>query len=398
MAIREKEVDGKKVYEVSMGIRSKVRSTIKVQRLKKNIPTLREAQQIEKEMIRECSAEVARLEGSGIPWIDLLDQYELEHRKLLAEADPVFSRKMQKNILMEQIATLRRFTEPWKKINCQDLGPGDARRIFRQMELDGYSRSRMRAVKSAINTVFKWGLEEGIIVGIHHSPTQYVQLAKVKDEAPPQILTLSEIHQLVEAAREAEHPWYPIWFTALNTGMRSGELYALQWSDVDFEGKLITVSKSYNNRMKLTKSTKAGYWRKVPINRDLEKLLLELRAKARFDENGYVLPRVSRWKNGESAKYLRDFCEQIGIRSVNFHALRACFATHLLSAGVSSPTVKKICGWTEEKVMGRYIRLAGVDIAGATEHLSFRPPEALDTARKVVNLREVRITKNPEDN
>jgi hypothetical protein len=90
----------------------------------------------------------------------------------------------------------------------------------------------------------------------------------------------------------------------------------------------------------------------------------------------------------------RDFCEQIGITSVNFHALRACFATHLLNAGVSSPVVKKICGWTEEKVMTRYIRLAGVDVAGATDGLAFKSETTQQSDRKVVNLREVRITRS----
>ena len=86
---------------------------------------------------------------------------------------------------------------------------------------------------------------------------------------------------------------------------------------------------------------------------------------------------------------LREFCEGIGLPSVCFHALRACFATHLLNAGVSSPVVKKVCGWTDEKVMSRYIRLAGVDVAGATSALNFVRPEA--EQKKLVNLRDFRL-------
>ena len=136
------------------------------------------------------------------------------------------------------------------------------------------------------------------------------------------------------------HEWYPIWAMALNTGMRSGELYALEWNDIDFDNKLITVSKSYNGRLKLIKSTKAGYWRKVPMNKETEALLIELRTQA----NGpNVLPRINQWKRGEAARILREYCVGIGISDVCFHALRACFATHLLNSGITSPVVKKIC-------------------------------------------------------
>lgn len=74
---------------------------------------------------------------------------------------------------------------------------------------------------------------------------------------------------------------------------------------------------------------------------------------------------------GDAAKILKEFCVGIGISEIHFHALRACFATHMLNAGASSPVVKKICGWTDEKVMTRYIRLAGIDVSGATNNLGF---------------------------
>ena len=386
MAIREKIVDGQKEFEVSFGLRSKGRPDIRAQRFKKGLKTLRAAQDIEKQFIRECSQELAYKENRGVPWADILERFEEASRK-----DRLGVRAVQKNILTEIISTLRRFTASWNEILVQELSAGDVRKVFQEMQDQGYSRSRLRAVKWGINMIFRWGIEEGEIKGVNFSPAQHVVLNMPKDEKPPAILTASEIERLLDEAKACDHEWYPVWVCALNTGMRSGELYALEWSDVDLEGKLITVSKSYNNRLKLTKSTKAGYWRKVPINKELEALLIDLKAKS---DSNFVLPRLSRWVNGEAAKFLRDFCVQIGITPVHFHALRACFATHLLNAGVSSPVVKKICGWTEEKVMTRYIRLAGIDVAGATETLGFGAANGGPRERKVVNLYDMRITRN----
>ncbi|MCM0606939.1 MAG: tyrosine-type recombinase/integrase [Xanthomonadaceae bacterium] len=48
-------------------------------------------------------------------------------------------------------------------------------------------------------------------------------------------------------------PWYPIWALALMTGMRSGELYALSWKDIDWENNLITINKAWDGRLKIIK-------------------------------------------------------------------------------------------------------------------------------------------------
>src|SRR4051794_5174178 len=116
MSIRERVVDGIKQYEVSIGLRSKIRPSIRVQKLRRNILTLREAQNIEKVLIRECSHELAHAEGSGIPWSDLLERFEMAHRK-----GGVTVKRVQLNYLWETLATLRRFTGDWAKRNCQEI-------------------------------------------------------------------------------------------------------------------------------------------------------------------------------------------------------------------------------------------------------------------------------------
>jgi integrase len=386
MAIKEVLINNAKYFEVSVNFRSKINPRFRAQRRKRGIETLREAQKIEKDLIRECGSEIGKLEGSGLPWPDLLEKYELVHR----QGSPLI-KKIQLSTIWDNIGTLRRFTSAWENKFCNEINAGDVRRILQEMLDQGYSRSRLKSVRSGINTIFKWGIEDGTIIGIRNSPAIDIQLGRVQDEKPPQVLSLTEIQKLLDTAREMDHDWYPIWFMALHTGMRSGELQALEWNDVDFESRMVTCSKSYNGRMKIVKSTKAGYWRKVPISQELEAFLIDLRAK-RTPEGVHVLPRIGMWRRGEAAKVLREFCDSIGINSINFHALRACFATHLLNAGVSSPVVKKICGWTDEKVMTRYIRLAGIDVRGATEGLGFVKPET-QTENRVANMNDFRMLK-----
>lgn len=167
------------------------------------------------------------------------------------------------------------------------------------------------------------------------------------------------------------------------TGMRNGELFAVLWSDVDFESRIIRLTKSYNTRTRTVKSTKAGYWRNVPISHELHQLLSELKFGAGNRE--HVLPRSWQWDRGEQARILRMFCLGIGIPSIRFHALRACFATQLMGNNVAPIRVMKICGWRDLKTMERYVRLAGVDESGATDCQQVLASDA-EAMGKVVSL------------
>lgn len=382
MAIKEVESNGTKSFEVFVSIRSKLNPKLRLQKKRLHIATLREAQKLERELLTELCVKLGKLEGSGLPWPDLLEKYELAHRR----DSPLVKKKLLSTI-WDTIGILQRFTKSWEKKFCNEITSYDVRKLLQAMIDQGYSHSRQKAVRSSINTIFKWGIEDGSIVGIRTSPAADIQLGKSHDEKPPQVLSMTEIHQLLEEARKMDHEWHPIWFMALHTGMRSGELQALEWKHIDFENDMITCEASYNHRLKRVKSTKAGYWRKIPISPELKSMLYELRAK-NVENSVNVLPRIQMWHRGEASKVLRNFCVGIGVTSVCFHALRACFATHLLNAGVTSPVVKKICGWTDEKVMTRYIRLAGIDVRGATEALNFVKPQLAEA--KVANLNDFR--------
>jgi integrase len=156
--------------------------------------------------------------------------------------------------------------------------------------------------------------------------------------------------------------------------MRSGELHALRWNCIDFETRRIKVEVSYNFQEKQDDDTKGGYWREVPINSELEKILRELRKLAGSHE--HVLPRQKSWNRGEAAKVIRSFCMSIGLNSICFHTLRACWATQLLRQKVAPAIVMKMGGWTELKVMQRYIRFAGLEIDGATDNLELLSSDA----------------------
>ncbi|MBN2196838.1 MAG: tyrosine-type recombinase/integrase [Polyangiaceae bacterium] len=62
--------------------------------------------------------------------------------------------------------------------------------------------------------------------------------------------TQAEIDRLLDAARLHSEQTAILYATAVYTGLRKGELARLQWSDVDFDRRLITVQRSFDGLTK----------------------------------------------------------------------------------------------------------------------------------------------------
>lgn len=149
------------------------------------------------------------------------------------------------------------------------------------------------------------------------------------------------------------------------------------------------VDRSYDSNVKKEGPTKGKYWRTVPINASLRKLILDLKNAPKVQGSSHVLPRIKGWNNGDQAVPLKNFLRSLNLKPIRFHALRACFATQMLANGVPAAVVMKIGGWKKSATMDIYLRLAGVDTKGATDCLQFIPDE-INFGDNVVNLFEKR--------
>jgi integrase len=151
---------------------------------------------------------------------------------------------------------------------------------------------------------------------------------------------------------------------ALNTGMREGEIRRLQWWQVDFDSRTVTVGKS---------KTAAGTGRAIPMN---DRLTLALRTWANRSPDRkqahYVFPLEQYGQPGDKkpGTYDADPTKPIGSWktawknartkaevSCRFHDLRHTAVTRLLEGGVSFPIVASLMGWspsTTTKMAKRY--------------------------------------------
>ena len=361
MAVKGYQKDDKTFYQVYVNVRSKTNQSLRAQRKVSGIKTEKDALKVEKELVRECEREIFEKESLGETWRSLVDQWEIH---LTQEA------KLQETTRTDYLSVVRKHTSSWGMRAASSITSADVREVLGLLKTNGNSISYQNSVKIILNRVFTFGIEYGWIKGMEKSPTFGIRFGRI-EEKKPEILTIQEIRKLLENAKALSHDWYAVWSTALLTGLRNGELFALLWTDVDWENKVLSITKSYNCRKRETKGTKSGHWRTVPISSELELLLKELKLQAGARRE--ILPRLPGWEKGMQAKILRTFCAGIGLPSVKFHTLRACFATQLIRNGVPPIQIQKICGWKDLETMQRYVRLAGIETDGVTESLKVLP-------------------------
>ena len=214
----------------------------------------------------------------------------------------------------------------------------------------------------------------GIITVIQNSLKLAYALGTIKEYAADKIrrpktkekevtcFTLSEQKKIERAALAGKKTkWLGI-VVCLYTGLRIGELLALEWKDVDFQKGVLTVSKSRhegkdeNGRYAhIVESPKTVSSRRcIPLPKQI---LCELRMLKRKSRSLYVI------SNGESSipvrSYQRSFerlLKKLDIPHKGFHALRHTFATRALECGMDVKMLSELLGHKDPAVtLRRYV-------------------------------------------
>lgn len=151
----------------------------------------------------------------------------------------------------------------------------------------------------------------------------------------------------------------PMVLLALNTGMRRGELFNLQWSDVNFVGRIVTV---------VGKTAKSGKTRHIPLNGEAFSVLQ--RWHAQRTESTFVFPSHDGGRLDNISTSWDRLVKDAKIENFRFHDLRHDFASKLVMAGVDLNTVRELLGHSDIKMTLRYAHLAPQKLAAAVATLN----------------------------
>lgn len=148
----------------------------------------------------------------------------------------------------------------------------------------------------------------------------------------------------------------------MNTGLRRGEILALQWSDIDFSKKQLSVTKSVARRM-INHSfvevieepkTKTSI-RTIPLNSKALDAIIHL--KELNGDSEWVVATKENKRVFVSVFFdaLKNIQEKNNLPSFGPHTLRHTFATRLYENGIRVDIISKLMGHSSVKMTYGYI-------------------------------------------
>jgi len=210
--------------------------------------------------------------------------------------------------------------------------------------------------------------------------TPKIKLLKVEPQKFD-YLKIEEHQMLLDHCDETLHEMVLL---AINTGLRFGELIALEWDDINFINKMMTVQRSISmGRLGSTKSNKIRY---IPLSNNALEIL-----QARAKKNGYIFSENKNepLKQHRCIIQLHRACDRANMRRIGWHALRHTFASCLAQNGVSIFELKELMGHSDIKTTMRYSHLTTSSTRGAIETLNQNSGHNMATIPEKMNTKLV---------
>ena len=244
------------------------------------------------------------------------------------------------------LLTLQTHLLPWFG-TMETIAECDVQQFVIDKCASGLARKTVRDMVAVLKSIVKYGNKHGIF---HFEEWEIEYPTDTEKKLLP---TLSLNHQRILMNHLIEQPTQQNIgvLLALCTGMRIGEVCALQWEDVDFTQRIITVrhtvGRIYNCELKTTErihtspKTKNSC-REIPISKQLFQSLKTVRKQS---QSPYVVGTSTQSKEPRSYRdYFSRLLKRLNIPHLVFHGLHHTFATRCIESQCDYKTVSVILG------------------------------------------------------
>lgn len=140
----------------------------------------------------------------------------------------------------------------------------------------------------------------------------------------------------------------PMVLLSINTGLRQGELFNLQWNMINLSERSLILDGG------ITKNSSSRY---IPLNDEAKNIMEFLYNKSLLKE-GLVFPSKNNKPFNNIKRSWSSVLKKAQITQFRWHDLRHHFASKLVMAGVDLNTVRELLGHSDIKMTLRYSHLA----------------------------------------
>ena len=202
-----------------------------------------------------------------------------------------------------------------------------------------------------IKKCFRFAIE---INALGHNPVQNVKF-KPAQKSMPHFFTKSEIEKIFNSFSK---DWMKdIFRVFLFTGLRKGELMHLQWSDIDFEKRLIHIRHQIEkNGVVIYKTKTTSSARTIPMYDEVYDVLKRQKSRALHKEYVFVNSTHVPFRDDDLYHYLKPRLVKLEING-SLHTFRHTFASLLIEAGVGLRELKELLGHSRIETTMQYAHL-----------------------------------------
>ena len=234
--------------------------------------------------------------------------------------------------------------ERFYDIDMEDITPSMLQSLLNEMALKKYSQSAIAKTKIVFGLVLDFAILRGLNIN------NFIRSIKVP-RMPRTKITAPEDAVITRIKNSANIDFGDFALMLLYTGMRRGELVALQRKDIDLKSNIIHIWRSVEylvNQPNLKDIPKTlNSIRDIPIPNDLKPIVAKLCKGIKPDEFifGKEKPLTATMVNKRWKKYAKS----IGYPDLNMHQLRHAYAKILYRAGVDVKTAQGLLGHADIK-------------------------------------------------
>lgn len=242
--------------------------------------------------------------------------------------------------------TSERIHKHWGNKKISDV----TRRQYQKF-MNSFGKSHAKETVQKTNSIIRACVKDAILDGIiARDFTQRIELTWDKSRTVKvKYLSIEQINDLVNSLELNIKPTYISRYmilTAIYTGMRLGEIMVLKWSDINFNFKTISISKSYDyvsgGKIKPPKTESSN--RTISVNQSLLDLLNQLKE----NDHDFVFMGNNGKIPGSTAanKTLKKHLALCGIERNNFHfhSLRHSHVAYLLANDIDLYAISQRLG------------------------------------------------------
>lgn len=231
----------------------------------------------------------------------------------------------------------KRAEEAFGDMSIKDIKPRNINLYLRELAREGFAQKTISNQRLVINLICNHAILQN---EIEFNPCASVSIPKDLKKTTRKAASSSD----EEIIKNNSDKWlFP--YIALMTGMRKGEILALQWKDIDFKENIINVSKSvyhYGDKPCIkSPKTDAGV-RLVPLLPQLKEKLESIGGKR---PDNYIISDTGEkpLTNRRFITLMDKYKSDTGM-SCTAHQLRHSFATIAFEAGIPVKAVQEVLG------------------------------------------------------